>query len=220
MARPVNADPVATRKRILDVAAALFAQKGEGNTTMRDIGRAANVGLATVHHYFRTKEDLYRAAVDAMYLELAELRERMFEVVQPDRPFRDVIETVVRGSFRFVCDHRSAVRLLMRTIIDTGELPADRRSGVLLPFLDSGAEILSPALGIPASQMRLVLLSMNHLVVRYSLSNPSELSLLFGGQPNEEDALQQVEEHLVDVALQLCRVKAPPPTTGSDQPFF
>lgn len=203
MARPVGADAEATRGRILRCAARLFAEHGEGNTSMRDIGRAAGVSLATVHHYFGSKDDLYRAAVDSMYLELEALRDELAKRVEPERPLRDIIEDGTRAAFRFACDHRPAVQLVMRTVIDTGGLSEERRSGLLLPFLDEGVDMLSGPSGIPKERLRLVLHSLNDLVVRYALSEPSELRLIVGGDVSEQEATKAIEDHLVDVSLQL-----------------
>jgi len=48
----------ATRARILEAALGLFASKGFGATTLRDIAAEAGVSLGLTYRYFRTKEDL------------------------------------------------------------------------------------------------------------------------------------------------------------------
>lgn len=202
MARPVGADAEATRGRILRCAARLFAEHGEGNTSMRDIGRAAGVSLATVHHYFGSKDDLYKAAVDSMYVELEALRDELTRTVEPGRPLPETIENAVRTTFRFASEHRPAVQLVMRTVIDTGELAEERRSGLLLPFLDEGAELLSGPSKLPKEELRLLLHSMNHLIVRYALTEPKEHQLVVRAE-SERDAMRTIEDHLVLVALRL-----------------
>jgi len=49
-----------TREHLLDVSAALFADKGYSETTIEDIARAAGSSRATVYSYFSTKEDILR----------------------------------------------------------------------------------------------------------------------------------------------------------------
>jgi len=70
MSRPVNADADATRQRMLEAAVQLFAERGLGSTSIRDVAGAAGVSLAMVHHYFGSKDDLYDACIDATYAEL------------------------------------------------------------------------------------------------------------------------------------------------------
>ena len=47
---------VATRRRILEVAARLFTRKGWENATTRDIATAAGIATGTLFNYFPTKE--------------------------------------------------------------------------------------------------------------------------------------------------------------------
>jgi AcrR family transcriptional regulator len=60
--RPGNPN---TREAILVAARELFAAEGFDATTIRKVATAAGVDPALVHHYFGTKEDLFRAAVSA-----------------------------------------------------------------------------------------------------------------------------------------------------------
>ncbi|HSN85317.1 MAG TPA: helix-turn-helix domain-containing protein, partial [Thermoanaerobaculia bacterium] len=47
-----------TKRQILDVALALFREKGFRPTTMRDIAEGAGIALGTTYNYFPTKEHL------------------------------------------------------------------------------------------------------------------------------------------------------------------
>ncbi|MFQ5960177.1 MAG: TetR/AcrR family transcriptional regulator [Candidatus Methylomirabilales bacterium] len=53
------------RQQIIDAAATLFAQKGFRGTTTREIAGAVGVSEAALFKYFRNKEDLYSAIIDA-----------------------------------------------------------------------------------------------------------------------------------------------------------
>lgn len=53
-----------TRQEILDAARNLFAERGFTGTSIRGVAAAAGVDPALVHHYFGTKEGLFRAALD------------------------------------------------------------------------------------------------------------------------------------------------------------
>ncbi len=53
-----------TRAAILRAAREAFAAKGFSGTTIRGIAADAGVDAALVHHYFRTKDDLFLAALE------------------------------------------------------------------------------------------------------------------------------------------------------------
>jgi TetR/AcrR family transcriptional regulator, regulator of cefoperazone and chloramphenicol sensitivity len=53
-----------TRKRLLDVAGEVFAEKGFDRTTIREVCRRANANIAAVNYHFGDKRKLYTAAFD------------------------------------------------------------------------------------------------------------------------------------------------------------
>ena len=56
--------PSQTRDQILRAARGLFADRGYAHTTIRSVAAAAGVNQGLVHHYFGSKEQLYREALD------------------------------------------------------------------------------------------------------------------------------------------------------------
>lgn len=205
MGRPIQADAESTRRRILDAASALFSTQGAGATSIRDIAKEAGFTLATVHHYFGTKEQLHDACIQAMYIELEQLRINLEPVFRsPKSPAREedrIIDATVRESFRFAIAHRGAIRLLMRTIIDTGHLEPTRRANVHLPFLERAGIVLAATFDRDPNEMRLAVQSMMHLIVRYALTAPDELALL--AHAPEAEAERAIEDHLVAIAIAL-----------------
>ena len=53
-----------TRKRIVETAAAVFAEKGYTGTVIADIAAQAGIGKGTVYGYFSGKEDLFIAVFE------------------------------------------------------------------------------------------------------------------------------------------------------------
>ncbi len=53
-----------TREDILAAARHLFSRRGYSGTSIRSIAREAGVDPALVHHYYRSKADVFAAAVD------------------------------------------------------------------------------------------------------------------------------------------------------------
>lgn len=56
-----------TRREILDSARTLFAERGFTGTSIRAVAADAGVDPALVHHYYGTKEGLFRAALDVPF---------------------------------------------------------------------------------------------------------------------------------------------------------
>ncbi len=179
-----------------------FSGAGAGGTSIRDIARAAGVSLATVHHYFGSKDGLYQACVDAMYVELDALRTQLEPLLLSGGDLKSMLDRIVRATYRFARSHRAAIRLILRDVLDTGQVRADRRARHVLPFLSQGAAVLSMMLNRPAAQLRLELQTLNHVVVRYALTVDAEL-MLVAGVATETEAVQAVEDHLVSMAQRM-----------------
>jgi TetR/AcrR family transcriptional regulator, transcriptional repressor for nem operon len=57
--------PAGKRERLVASAGELLHQNGVGGTTLADIAQAAAVPVGNVYYYFKTKDDLVRAVIDA-----------------------------------------------------------------------------------------------------------------------------------------------------------
>lgn len=68
---------VKTRTKLVDVARQLFAKNGLENTTMNDIAQASGKGRRTLYTYFKSKEEIYWAVIEA---ELEIMSEKMNSV--------------------------------------------------------------------------------------------------------------------------------------------
>jgi AcrR family transcriptional regulator len=65
----------ATRRRILQIALTLMAQRGVDGTSMRDLASAAGLNVASLYHYFPSKRDLLESVlVDQGYLPIRPVR--------------------------------------------------------------------------------------------------------------------------------------------------
>ena len=55
------------RARIIDTALGLFANKGLSGTRTKEIAEAAGISETLIFQHFKTKEDLYRAALKELF---------------------------------------------------------------------------------------------------------------------------------------------------------
>ena len=53
------------REQLIDIAAQLFDSKGYAQTSINDIAREFGLGRSAVYHYFRNKEEILAALVEA-----------------------------------------------------------------------------------------------------------------------------------------------------------
>ncbi len=101
-----------TKQLLVDVARQLFAKKGMENTTMNDIAEASGKGRRTVYTYFKSKEDVYYAVIEA---ELDRLSDKMDEVAERRmRPQDKIIELIYT--------HLSMIK---ETVVRNGNLRAE-----------------------------------------------------------------------------------------------
>ena len=50
-------------EKIIDAAREIFFEKGYNGATMRDIASKAEVNLALLHYYYRTKEKIFEIRI-------------------------------------------------------------------------------------------------------------------------------------------------------------
>jgi len=74
-----------TRKRLLEAAEEMFAQKGFDGTTIRDITTKANRGLASINYFFGDKRELYEELFRLRLREMNESRLNAVKTVMSDK---------------------------------------------------------------------------------------------------------------------------------------
>lgn len=105
--RRVVKEPEERRNELIDIAEALFMEKGYDYTTVEEIVTKAQVAKGTFYHYFKSKSDILDAMIDRYITEIDKsmreivLREgmdtveKMFEIFRFFRGFRNNRSTFV-----------------------------------------------------------------------------------------------------------------------------
>lgn len=101
-----------TRTKLVDVARQLFAKKGLDDTTMNDIALASEKGRRTLYTYFKNKEEIYYAVIEA---EMERLTEALKEVSGNEN---DPIDRIVE----IIYTH---LRLIKEAVLRNGNLRAE-----------------------------------------------------------------------------------------------
>jgi len=87
-------DPDRTRTNIVDVAAAMFSQKGFKGTSLSDILNEAQISKGALYHHFSNKQELLYAVFDEVYQ--INFLKRWNNIVISDDPINE-IANVVKG---------------------------------------------------------------------------------------------------------------------------
>jgi TetR/AcrR family transcriptional regulator len=109
MAPRTSRDPEATRAALLDAAEEIFLQKGFGNTSLSEIAKRAGITKSLIHHYFGSKEGLWREVKTRRFMHYAQ---RQMEMLQQAQPSAELLKASVAFYFDFLRRNPQIVRVL------------------------------------------------------------------------------------------------------------
>jgi AcrR family transcriptional regulator len=171
-------EDLTARARIRDAAIALFAERGVGPATIRDIAQAAGVSSGLIRHHFGSKEGLRQACDDYAMAELTRIRTRIFDEGEfRDQSFLGAVHPsamqLQRYLVRSTLDSPEATSAMFARMVEVGEEWLDgqgihvddqRAYAAVLVAMQMGmflmADQLSAALGTdvtkPAGHLRML----------------------------------------------------------------
>jgi AcrR family transcriptional regulator len=121
-----SSEDLTARARIRDAAIALFAERGIGPATIRDIAQAAGVSSGLLRHHFGSKEGLRQACDDYAMAELTRIRSRVFEDGKfQDQSFLGSVQPAAmqlqRYLVRSTLDSPGATSAMFARMVEVGE---------------------------------------------------------------------------------------------------
>jgi AcrR family transcriptional regulator len=142
------------RTAILAAAERLYADRGLGDVTLRDIVAEANVNLAAVNYHFGSKDALVAAVGERHVRSVNDRRLAALATVLEDSKNKPTVEAVVEAfvapSIRFLTDGDPANFLLMRLVINRAKNDPENTGRVLreamVPALNRFVDALALAL--------------------------------------------------------------------------
>jgi AcrR family transcriptional regulator len=108
-------DSRSTQDVILDAAERLFARQGFAATTIKQLGKEANVNPALLYYYYDSKENLYRAMLQRI---VGSLLSRGVKAMDLASSHTDRIRGFVRAQAAMLVEHPHFPRLLVREMVD------------------------------------------------------------------------------------------------------
>tara|TARA_B100000530_G_scaffold147823_1_gene92691 strand:+ start:781 stop:1353 length:573 start_codon:yes stop_codon:yes gene_type:complete len=187
----------ATRTHILQTAPAIFASHGFAGASTRQLAAAAEVNIATIAYHFGGKQGLYEAVLDAVY-------ERILATPIPNLTSASPAErvrTLVALVYAKAREERDGIRVLLRHVMSHGSLPRTVQDKWTPHTLAKVGEIFEQ-LELPnAGDHRLDILSLNHLIARYAVSEEADIKPFVQGDPHTD-----IANHLGDLAVKLLKL--------------
>jgi AcrR family transcriptional regulator len=108
-----------TEQDIIEAARLVFQEKGYKEATMRDIAARANINMAMVHYYFRSKENLFFMILDEAFRLLVE--KIVAVLTNEDLDIFEKIRTIVREYITFFAEKPYLPQFLMGEVIRNPE---------------------------------------------------------------------------------------------------
>ena len=105
------ATKAANRAAIIVAARAVFAERGYGSTTIRDVIRRTNLASGTFYNYFPDKESLFRAVLEET---AAKIRARVQAARREAGSLQEFVAAGYREYFGFLASDPEAVELMSR----------------------------------------------------------------------------------------------------------
>ncbi|MDD2307194.1 MAG: TetR/AcrR family transcriptional regulator [Prolixibacteraceae bacterium] len=108
-----------TEQAIIEAARKIFQEKGFKETTMRDIAAEANINMAMVHYYFRSKENLFFLVLNEAFSLLVE---KIITILTNDElDIFEKIRAIVREYITFFTEKPYLPQFLMGEVIRNPE---------------------------------------------------------------------------------------------------
>lgn len=193
----------ATRSKLLQAAAEVFAEVGYHRATVREICSRAGVNGALVNYHFGDKLELYtevfRRLLDAARID--EVRAALNQCASPEQILRDVIKARLRGA---VSSDQTGwlFRLLAHEMAQPTPAIARVMSNISQPIYNQLCEVVGALLALPASdqETRLCAHSVMGQVILYVLAGPF-LSRLWPDLKLEPNQIDRIAGHIADFSL-------------------
>ena len=200
-------EPEATRKRLLDAAAEVFAEIGYHRATVRDICARAGVNGALVNYHFGDKLELYTQVLQGLFsaARIEAVRAALNQKAPPETILREVVKARLRGVA--ASDQKGWLfRILTHEVAQPTPAMARIINTVSRPLYNQLCETVGTLIGLPGAdeQTRLCAHSILGQVMFYVLARPL-LNRLWPDLKMTPEQLDRIAGHITDFSLAYLR---------------
>jgi AcrR family transcriptional regulator len=193
----MKADPPSARERILDVAEALFAERGFAGTSMRDIARGVDLKPASIYSHFSGKQELYEAILTRGLLPLGELLDSLSGSEWSEEQLNEQMDALTS----YLHEKPQVLRLVLHEALAGGEALNDLARQWARPLYDSalatfrerGKRVLRDDWSEP--DLPLLIASLLYIILGH-FAVPPMLAEVFGDDPLSPRGLSRHTEFL------------------------
>jgi AcrR family transcriptional regulator len=197
----------ATRAKLLDAAAEVFAEIGYNRATTREICARAGVNHALVNYHFGDKLELYAQMLQRLVsvARIEAVRAALNQKASPETILREAIKARLRGvaegdesGFLF--------RIVTHEIAQPTPAMARLMNSVLRPMYNQWFDVVGALIGLPAAaeQTRLCAHSIMGQVIVYVLADPF-FARLWPDMKLTPANLDRIADHVTDFSLAYLR---------------
>lgn len=205
-----------TRQRLLGCALPLFAAKGYGNTSIREIADAAHTNVASISYHFGDKAGLYRAV---FFEPLGRVEEDIASFVDPRLGLTEALQgfmAAMLAPLRAGDVARHSVSLRFREMLEPTGLWAEEIRDGIVPVHQALAGLLARHLGLsePDLEVQRLSIAITSLVVHLMIAQ----DVIAGLAPallDAPDALDDWIARLSSYAVGMVAAEAQRRTAGS-----
>ncbi len=101
------------KQRILDAAAALFADRGYDGVSVREIAERAEVTKPVIYYYFKNKRDLHETLIRQAFSHAHQIHEDIFH---SETSMKQKLRMLMRAHFNFCKENPDVIKILFDAI--------------------------------------------------------------------------------------------------------
>jgi len=156
-----------TRERILDVAEALFAERGYDGTTLRDVASRVGLRIPSLYNHFGSKESLYAAVLAR---DVGPVLRLMVELLAQGRDASTAAPELIAVVMDTLAARPALPRLIQHETLSGGQRLTPMLRNFIVPLLAHGramAETSALEAGWEHEDVPLLVLAIYHVVVGF-----------------------------------------------------
>lgn len=196
-------NPEATKASILAAARAEFAERGLDGGRVDAIARRAGANKQLVYYYFGSKDEIYKAALEASYADIRSLERELDLAALPPR---EAMIRLIDFSLDYLAQHREFIRMLADENAHGARhvRNSDAARQTNSPLLEMLAETLKRGekegifrAGVDPLELYVSIAGMTF----FYFANGLTMSAIFGRDLTQPEALASYRDHIVSFTL-------------------
>ena len=192
-----------TQSKILHAATKVFAEHGYKDATTRMICSEAQVNVALVNYYFRSKAELYKAVIGALFEDVAKPMMSIPDAVCDEESWRQAMRTWIRRALAISAASKPPEFWMARLMGMEACVPSDMAKDIeqkfAIPMRQCFARLLRMAMkGDDPVELNLWYSTVHAQCVVYAIAKPGWAARFCPANIDLEEWLDKVADHICE----------------------